>query len=356
MSEKENLQKTLENARRVLSILEEQVSGYGSLAVPPEKLIQLEDKRREVAELQKKLEKLTLPVRFTVPEAPETVDGLKSFATSSPFIVAGRLENVENFVGRSRERTTIIERSYRGASTSLVGDRRIGKTWLLDYLRLVAPTELGSRHRVAYIDASRDSCRSVSGFVLTCLEELNIKLDAPDPTSLRLNTLENVVRELHSRNQIPILCLDQFERFGKVNLAEFDLNFFEGLRAIAGIGTVLLTASKIPLIELVSQIGSTSPFFNIFETVRVKMFSSREAQQFVEKQASRVGFDEPERAKLLELGQSHPLRLQLVGEMLYLDKRLSQEEDPDLYRPNDPEYWQDFGERLEDKFRGMVRV
>jgi hypothetical protein len=356
MSEKEKLQKTLENAHRVLSILEEQVSGFGSLAVPPEKLIQLEDKRREVTELQKKLEKLAQPVRISMSEVSEPSEGSVSLVSPSPFIVAGRLENVENFVGRSRERTTLVERSFKGASTSLVGDRRIGKTWLLDYLRLVAPTELGSRHRVAYIDASRDSCRSVSGFVLTCLAELNIKIDSPDPTNLRLDTLENVVRELRSRNQIPILCLDQFERFGKVNLDEFDLNFFEGLRAIAGLGTVLLTASKSPLIELVSQIGNTSPFFNIFETVRVKMFSSREAQQFVEKQANRVGFNEQEKVKLLELGQSHPLRLQLVGEMLYLDKRLSQEEDPDLYRPEDPEYWLDFGERLEDKFRGMVRV
>jgi hypothetical protein len=52
MSERERLERTLQMARRVLAILEEQVAGYRSLSVPPELLISLEDKRREVARLE----------------------------------------------------------------------------------------------------------------------------------------------------------------------------------------------------------------------------------------------------------------------------------------------------------------
>ena len=282
-------------------------------------------------------------------------------AISSPFIVAGHLTNQADFIGRSRERSTLTQRSYNGLSTSLVGARRIGKTWLMDYLGQVAPQEFGSRHMVVYLDASLDSCRTIAGFVYQCLNGLNLTAQVASPSELRLNALENAVRELKARNRVPVLCLDEFERFGRANQHEFDLNFFEGLRGIAGLGAALVTASKIPLIELVSQIGNTSPFFNIFETVRVQAFTGREARKFVEAKAALVGLDALEQAKLLELAarpgsdRYEPLRLQLVGELLYRDKRLALHDDPDLYRPADPTYWQEFSDELEDKYQGMVQ-
>ncbi|NWJ98960.1 MAG: hypothetical protein HXX20_24740 [Chloroflexi bacterium] len=398
----------------------------------------------------------------------------------SPFNFGGRLENPVDFIGRHRERATLLERSYRGHSTSLVGERRIGKTWLMDYLRLVAPEELGSRHRVIYVDASQNTCRTVAGFVAVCLRELreteskksptlpshkppvassastnsskfeetlrgdflkrqelitlllacpsianrasrdnllggvhNGRLTAnfnrnavdlidlenifttllaysgaleellsfiqlkdfgtqawqdletfqslllvdsfPFDSRLGLNALEEAVRELKAKNQVAVLCLDEFERFGHLSRAEFDLNFFEGLRAIAGMGAAIVTASKTPLMPLVSQIGSTSPFFNIFEKVSVKPFTPKESKTFVESKISTASLNELEQAKILELGQKWPLRLQLVGSMLYLDKSLAlSKNDPDLYRPTDPDYWQEFTERLEDKYGSMV--
>lgn len=47
----QQLHKALDMARRALTILEEQAAGYGSLEIPVNLRIQLEDKRREVAEL-----------------------------------------------------------------------------------------------------------------------------------------------------------------------------------------------------------------------------------------------------------------------------------------------------------------
>ena len=278
----------------------------------------------------------------------------------SPFVVAGRLEKATDLVGRARERQTLTDRSYKGLSTSLVGARRIGKTWLLDWLRLVAPHELGSRHRVAYIDASLDSCRNVAGFVTVCLRELGLPVDG-QPAALTLTALENGVRSLRANNHVPVLCLDEFERFGRANQHEFDLNFFEGMRAIAGLGAAIITASKTPLMELVNQISDTSPFFNIFETVRVQPFASRESQLFINKFSASAAFDSFEQAKLLELGHDPhapgkypPLRLQLVGNMLYQEKYPRYPEEVEPYLPTDPAYWQEFGERLDDKYYGMV--
>ncbi len=47
----QQLHKALDMARRALAVLEEQAAGYGSLEIPVNLRIQLEDKRREVAEL-----------------------------------------------------------------------------------------------------------------------------------------------------------------------------------------------------------------------------------------------------------------------------------------------------------------
>lgn len=54
----ESTDSVLETARRALQHLEAQAAGHGSLAIPPHLQIQLEDKRREVAELEAKLKAL----------------------------------------------------------------------------------------------------------------------------------------------------------------------------------------------------------------------------------------------------------------------------------------------------------
>src|SRR6185312_5920726 len=65
-----------------------------------------------------------------------------------------RLPKANEFYGRARERETLINRTRNGSSTSIVGPRRIGKTWLIDYLKHVAPTELHPSTRLVYLDAT----------------------------------------------------------------------------------------------------------------------------------------------------------------------------------------------------------
>jgi len=55
MDDREKLNRTLTMARRALAILEEQVAGFGALHVPAHLKIELEEKRRQVAELETKM-------------------------------------------------------------------------------------------------------------------------------------------------------------------------------------------------------------------------------------------------------------------------------------------------------------
>ena len=276
----------------------------------------------------------------------------------SVFLFNEPMTDPKEFYGRIRERKTLITRARKGVSTSIVGPRRIGKSWLMSYLKLVAPTELGSHFRIGYLDATMASCATMAGFIARVLEEFSIHTLVHDYTNLELTMLEKVVRDLKSKNQVPILCIDEFEGFG--NRKAFDLSFFNGLRAMTQVGLGLVIVSKRPLIDIVGDYGKTSGFFNIFEQLTLKPFTLKEAEDFARDKSTQAGFTEQERAYLLKYGQKDgqqwpPIRLQLVGKMMLEDKNLVVEGSSDDYRPDDPKYWQEFEERLEEKYRGVIR-
>jgi transcriptional regulator with XRE-family HTH domain len=111
--------------------------------------------------------------------------------------------------GRQRERKTLLSRTTRKASTSIIGPRRIGKTWLMQYLRLVAPEQLGSRFRLGYLDGMSPQCRTVTGFVAEALSKLGLSI----PEVIEgLATLDRGLQELLAKKLIPVLCIDEFER------------------------------------------------------------------------------------------------------------------------------------------------
>jgi len=167
----------------------------------------------------------------------------------SVFLFNVPLTDPSEFYGRARAQAMLVNRIRKGASTSIIGPRRIGKTWLISYLMLVTPRDLGSRYRFGYIDATMPSCATVAGFTSKALEELgNTVLDR---SNIGLDRLEQVVKDLKLRNQIPILCIDEFE--GLSNRQAFDSTFFAELRAISQDGLILIVASKHRLIDIVSD-------------------------------------------------------------------------------------------------------
>jgi TIR domain/AAA domain len=296
----------------------------------------------------------------TVPpsgDEPDTTNEIYQ-AIQSVFLFNIPLTDANEFYGRSRERAKILDRISKRASTSIVGPRRIGKTWLMQYVKLVVPSEFGSRFRVAYLDATSPRCATVPEFTSFALEQWGIHNPIPAQRKVDLVHLAHAVEDMKNRNLTPILFIDEFE--GLTNEETFDLRFFTSLRAIAQTGLVLIVASKNPLIDLVSGILKTSPFFNIFERLTIAPFSIKEAEAFVRVKSDQAGFTDQERNRLLYYGQTDvqrwsPMRLQLAGTLLMEEKRLAELEDPDYYRPDDHYYWLDFEKLLEEKYREVVR-
>jgi transcriptional regulator with XRE-family HTH domain len=262
------------------------------------------------------------------------------------FLFNESLANPGEFFGRRRECDTLLNRTYRKASTSIVGPRRIGKTWLVDYLRLVAQHELGSRYRTGYLDATMPSCKTVKGFVGEALEVLALPMTGNNGD---LVMLEKGLKTLKNSNTIPILCIDEFEGLG--DRKEFTLDFFRGLRAMAhGYGLVLITISRQPLSAVVGKDVETSGFFNIFEQVTLEPFTYEEAADFIQEKSKQANFTEPESQCLWKYGEESErewpaLRLQLVGKMLMEERG---------QRGNDAKYWQRFEQRLEEIYKEVV--
>jgi transcriptional regulator with XRE-family HTH domain len=267
-----------------------------------------------------------------------------------------KLPRVDEFYGRKIEREILLNRTSNKSSTSIVGPRRIGKTWLLEYLLLDAREQLGNCFRIGYLDAMMPSCSTIAGFTIKAAKELGFSLST-EQAQTGLAILEDVVEALRAKGMHAVLCIDEFEGLG--NRQEFDLNFFASLRALAQGNLSLVIASKRPLIDIVGDYGDTSGFFNVFEQLTLEPFDDEEANDFVTTKSSYADFTDQEQAALLKYGQLAneqwlPIRLQLAGKMLLEDKTARAKEDSQHYQPDGQEHWERFAQRLEKKYRGVI--
>lgn len=272
------------------------------------------------------------------------------------------LPALNELFGRERERETLLGNTRNGVSTSIIGPRRIGKTWLVDYLKLAFAAQQGVSFQVADLDGTMPDCKTVSEFTARVLAAFGVPAEfLANRPDLGLGSLGKYAQELQSKDSVPVLCIDEFEGF--LDHQAFDYEFYKGLRHIAqNDGLVLVIASKRPLIELIGEHFTTSGLYNVFHQLALRPFTRDEAQDFVEVKGIQAKFTAAERARVLRYGQDEsgleawpPLRLQLAGNLLLTDKRLAERGKSHLYRPADAVYWREFEERLEETYRGVVR-
>lgn len=267
------------------------------------------------------------------------------------------LPNIDELYGRKRERIALLDRTLKGVSTSIVGPRRIGKTWLIDYLKLAISTQFDTTFRLAILDGTMPQCQTITEFCTRVLNAFGVPFAA---TQADMDILGRFIIEQKARTITLVLCIDEFEGF--FNKQAFDYEFFANLRYLAqNDGLVLVISSKNPLIDIVGEHYKTSPFFNIFDQLSLRPFNSSEAEEFAKNKRAQAGWNDEEQVALLTYGQEKksqqkwpPLRLQLVGQILLEDKYLAATGVLNHYRPSDATYWREFEQRIEEKYRGVV--
>ena len=239
----------------------------------------------------------------------------------NPYSYDPMVTDPKMFFGREEELRTLYTRLRTMQSTSIVGLRRIGKSSLLYRLVQTVRGELGQNYLPLYIDLQDARYRTVVGFVTAVAGALNERmgglLDVGGVTDMAGFT--GLVERLRDNGVCPILCLDEFEELIQ-HPQEFGDDFLEGLRALGSHGKLsLVTASRIPLADLIQKQGLTSPFFNIFSQIELGLLEPEAARALRRVPFEREGviLTPEEEALVEELAGRHPFYLQMACHHLY---------------------------------------
>ncbi len=258
--------------------------------------------------------------------------GTKSISMAdNPFTYGNPISDPRRFFGREREIELIFSRLRNAEfeSSSLVGERRIGKTSLLNYL---ADPDVRRRydlnrgtHMFVYVDLQmvnqdvtpvrlwqrllRQMGRVCQDPVVhQAIDEIR-QVEAID--NFALADLFDIIDD---KNQFVVFLLDEFEKV-TVN-PNFDTDFFYGLRSLAiQHHLALVTSSRRELIELChSEAIRSSPFFNIFANINLGLFSEEQALDLIETslRLTDVRFEVGVIDTLFRLAGRHPYFLQVA--------------------------------------------
>lgn len=249
------------------------------------------------------------------------------FTYGKPILVPTR------FFGREHEVNQIFHRLRYFEATALEGERRIGKTSLLNYI--ASPEVLYShgidlhRHLVIRMDLQMvDKDMTPVQFWQRFLREVAKhcpdadakqiceKLSSDPVDNFLLQDLFDMVdkKDLHV-----ILLLSELEHL--VDNQNFADSFFYSLRSLAIHHNLsLVTSSRSALIELFhsSDIRS-SPFFNIFGNITIGPFTEAEARDFISLSLTEndISFTDTEVDSIFRMAGYHPYFLQIACSFLF---------------------------------------
>ena len=215
----------------------------------------------------------------------------------NPYLNRVMIVDPDDFYGRD----SIVQKLFakiditRPQSVSIVGDRKIGKSSLLNYLinpktreeHLINPDRL----IFIYIDFQQFRGNTIEDFFLTVFNgiirefsgNIVINLDADYRGFLQL------IEEFEKNNLSLIFLFDEFEVITKN--PHFGHDFFSFFRSIANNYPVAyFTTSGRKLQDLChTKEISDSPFFNIFTNVILEPFDEQEARLLIREPSARRG-------------------------------------------------------------------
>ena len=256
--------------------------------------------------------------------------------SNNPFTYGNPISDPARFFGRRSEVEQVYTRLLNAEfeSSSVVGERRTGKTSLLNY---IAHPSTATTHGLdpecylfVYADLQMvDQRTTPTRFWARLLRRVARKI-TDDPLRAEFQqasaqevidnyTLDDLFDLADEQDLHFVLMLDEFENVTKnVN---FGIDFFYGLRALAiHHNLALITASRQELIALChSDAVAASPFFNIFANINLPAFDDEEAGELLSQslEETAVRFAPPERALLFEIAGTHPYFLQAAAHFLF---------------------------------------
>jgi hypothetical protein len=254
---------------------------------------------------------------------------------NNPFTFGNPIRDAQRFIGRRSDLQQIVNRLRASAheSTSIVGERRIGKTSLLKQLAdkdnaaaMGLPPDAFCLVYMDFQGLADITPERFWGRVLQKMERAICNPDlAPEIKATRtqgafdLFDLEDLFALIADDGLTVVLLLDEFEYV--TQNPNFGSDFFGGLRALAIHHNLpLVTATRRELVDLChSEELKGSPFFNIFASIVLRPFSPAEVGELLERYlaGTDVAFSAAEQALVLSLGGGYPFFTQMAAHYLY---------------------------------------
>ena len=263
----------------------------------------------------------------------------------NPFTFGNPIRDPARFYGRVEDVRQIVNRLRSSAheSTSVVGERRIGKTSLLKHLdNPDVATGLGlppSEYCIVYIDFQGLTDITPKRFWERVLRKMERSICLPDlapeiqqvrkQDSFDLFDLEDLFEVIADSGLTTVLLLDEFEYV--TQNPNFGSDFFGGLRALAIHQNLpLVTATRRELVDLChSEELKGSPFFNIFANVVLRPFSREDVFELMDGYLAETDLtlSPRERELVIGLGGGYPFFTQMAGHYLVDAKQKGLEDD-----------------------------
>lgn len=263
----------------------------------------------------------------------------------NPYLNRVAIKDPTQFFGRTREVAKIFSRigASRPQSLSVVGERRIGKSSLLNFIN---EPQIRSRYLdkpesyiFAFIDLQQKRKLTLTEFfhelfALIARETGDETIINFEPT---FDSLRGLLEKFHRDGRKLIVLFDEFDVI-TTNRA-FDLEFYSFLRSIANnYDVAYVTSSARDLQELCyTQLIADSPFFNIFTNVFLRAFSRKEAMDLIVIPSAQEGLPlENYARRIMELAGHFPYFLQIAcsayfDHLLENDRKLKREEVEDNF-------------------------
>ncbi len=211
----------------------------------------------------------------------------------APFVTQQPITEPAQFFGRERECSRIFAwwRHSPLHNVAIIGPRHSGRTSLLHYLRTINTTPArhlrpGQRHdwlpeadryRWIYIDFFDPRWHRRDNLLRYVLAELGLPAHEPCTLESFIETISNGLP------QPTIIMLDELG--AALEMAEYDGDFWRSMRALVTSVTRGALAFAIAALDdlqtLAAGFGKTSPFFNLFTSVRLGPLTSDEARALI---------------------------------------------------------------------------
>jgi hypothetical protein len=267
----------------------------------------------------------------------------------NPYSAGGMVTDPTMFFGRDDELRRIRDRLRKGASTSVVGLRRIGKSSLL--YQLAHQTDSLPADVVAtYLDLQDAAHHQPLGLLASALNGLDKRLDY----RYRIPPVEGLadfsarVKQMAADGFRPVLCLDEAEEL--TDRPAFDDNFFEALRSLGNQRALtFVTASGQSLDLLLKGANRSSPFYNLFINLELAGLSDAGARVLLTDPFRRAGLPPPSSDYVnyaLTLAGHYPFYLQMLAYHLFEMRAAGRRMNRDALR-------QAFARDSERHFRGL---